>query len=276
MNFEQLTTLIDQHGLSKHQDAILASVRPAISLSLGEAEPGQNGQSRIGGVPDLPLSILWPKDPLMNRYLCFILQINLAQLPTFPANPFPQQGMLYLFADENENYAEQLVFYDGSEPLQPAYLPEDAQFITNWYENLVTHRLKLDLLPDIPRWATNDFYELCDRLKLDNELKLNDLGRTLSQNSIGKLLGHVSGIGHDPREDAYLVKEVNPKWLYNYEQRRTLDMTRAQSWHNLLEVESSTSVDLMFGDAGYLQILIHREDLKQHDFSKVYVNLESS
>ncbi|MHC5748977.1 MAG: DUF1963 domain-containing protein, partial [Nostoc sp.] len=112
----------------------------------------------------------------------------------------------------------------------------------------------------------NDFERLCARLNLD-ELKLNDLGRTLSENSVGKLLGHVSGIGHDPREDAYIVREVNPEWLYNYEQRQTLDMTRAQNWHNLLEVDSSRAVDLMFSDAGYLQVLIYGEDLKHLDFS---------
>ncbi|WP_341528790.1 hypothetical protein WKK05_05560 [Nostoc sp. UHCC 0302] len=42
----------------------------------------------------------------------------------------------------------------------------------DWYENLVTHRLEFELFTDIPRWATNDFYGLCDRLNLD-ELKLN-------------------------------------------------------------------------------------------------------
>ncbi|MBR8839977.1 MAG: DUF1963 domain-containing protein [Stigonema ocellatum SAG 48.90 = DSM 106950] len=249
-------------------------MRPAIFMKLGQAELGHKGQSRIGGVPDLPKSIPWPKDVLLGRYFCFLLQINLAQLPTFSENPFPKQGMLYLFTTD-ENNAEQIVFYDGSEPLQPAHLPEDALFITDWYENLVAHRLEFDLFLDIPRCATDDFYALCERLKLD-ELKFGDLGTTLSKNSIGKLLGHVSGIDHDPRKDAYVVREVNPEWLYNYEQRRTLDMTRAQNWHNLLEVESSISVELTFGDAGYLQILIHSEDLKRQDFSRVYVNLESS
>lgn len=275
MDLEQFTTLIHEHGLSEYQDEILASVRPAILLKLGQAEPGHKGQSRIGGVPSLPLSVPWPKNTPLDSYLCFILQINLAELPTFAENPLTKRGMLYLFADESENSAEQLVFYDGREPLEPAYLPEDARLITDWYENLVTHSLEFELFPDIPRWATNDFYELCVRLNLD-ELKLNDLGRTLSKNSVGKLLGHASGIGHDPREDAYVVRQVNPEWLYNYEQRQTLDMIHAQNWHNLLEVESNRKVDLMFGDAGYLQVLIREEDLKRLDFSQVYVNLESS
>ncbi|ODH02971.1 hypothetical protein A4S05_21810 [Nostoc sp. KVJ20] len=275
MDLEDLTTLIHEHGLSEYQDEILASVRPAILLKLGQAEPGHKGQSRIGGVPDLPLSIPWPKNSFLDRYLCFILQINFAELPTFPDNPLTKRGMLYLFASESSNSAEQLVFYDGSEPLESIHLSQDTRLITDCYDNLVTHRLEFELFPDIPRWATNDFEQLCARLNLD-ELKLNDLGRTLSENSVGKLLGHASGIGHDPREDAYIVREVNPEWLYNYEQRQTLDMTRAQNWHNLLEVDSSRAVDLMFSDAGYLQVLIHGEDLKQLDFSTVYVNLESS
>ncbi|MDZ8262974.1 YwqG family protein [Nostoc sp. ChiQUE01b] len=275
MDLEQIITLIHEHGLSKYQDDILASVRPAILLKLGQAEAGHKGQSRIGGVPDLPLSVPWPKNTPSDSYLCFILQINLAELPTFAENPLTKRGMLYLFASESENAAEQLVFYDGSESLEPAKLPEDTRLITDWYDNLVTHRLEFELFPDIPRWATNDFYRLCAHLNLD-ELKLNDLCRTLSENSVGKLLGHASGIGHDPREDAYVVRQVNPEWLYNYEQRQTLDMTHAQNWHNLLEVESNRKVDLMFGDAGYLQVLIHGEDLKRLDFSQVYVNLESS
>ena len=123
------------------------------------------------------------------------------------------------------------------------------------------------------RWATNDFYALVEHI---DEEKLDDIGRALSKNSIGKLLGHVSGIGHDPREGAYIVREVNPDWLYNYEQRRTLDMTPAKNWQNLLMVDSSNSVNLMFGDAGYLQVLVHAEDLKRQDFSRVYLNLESS
>ncbi|MEH1918268.1 YwqG family protein [Nostoc sp.] len=275
MDLEQFTTLIHEHGLSEYQDDILASVRPAILLKLEQAEPGHKGQSRIGGVPDLPLSIPWPKNSLLDRYLCFILQINFAELPTFPDNPLTKRGMLYLFASESSNSAEQLVFYDGSEPLEPIHLSQDTRLITDCYDNLVTHRLEFELFPDIPRWATNDFERLCARLNLD-ELKLNDLGRTLSESSVGKLLGHVSGIGHDPREDAYIVREVSPEWLYNYEQRQTLDMTRAQNWHNLLQVDSSRAVEVMFSDAGYLQVLIHGEDLKRLDFSTVYVNLESS
>ncbi|NEU81352.1 hypothetical protein [Nostoc sp. UIC 10630] len=46
MDLEQFTTLIHKHGLSEYQDEILAGVRPAVLLRLGQVEPGHKGQSR--------------------------------------------------------------------------------------------------------------------------------------------------------------------------------------------------------------------------------------
>lgn len=274
MNLEPLIALIQVQGLSTHQAELLACARPAIALHLGQAQPGQVGQSRIGGVPDLPTSIAWPQDDRGHEFLCFLLQINLAELPVFAENPFPSQGMLYLFAAEEEA-PEQLILYTGSEPLTPAVPPAASQFVTDWYADLIPHQLTFGLFADLPRWATAEQAALCDRLELD-ENDYDNLTRSIAPDSIGKLLGHVAGIGHDPREDAYVVREVNPEWLYDYEQRGRLDMTGAQRWGNLLQVNSCDEVGLLIGDAGYLQLLVHEDDLQQQDFSRIYVNLESS
>jgi uncharacterized protein YwqG len=275
MNFEQLTELIYKHGLSKYEREILESVCPTIFLSLGKAGQSQCGQSRIGGVPDLPASITWPKSDRWQKHLCFLLQINCAQLPIFPGSPLPRQGMLYLFANDGDYDAEQIVFYDGIEPLQPANSPAADSLITDWYPDLVVHPLHFQLSPDIPRWATDDYQRLCDSLS-PSEDRFDDIATDLSNGTIGKLLGHASGIGHDPRKDAYTVREGNPDWLYDYDKRKTLDMTRAYHWRNLLQIKSREAVNLCIGDAGYLQVLIHHDDLNQQNFSRVYVDFESS
>jgi uncharacterized protein YwqG len=285
MNLEPLITLLKEHGLGEHQQDILATVKPAISISLAAEGQGNVGQSRIGGYPDLPASLPWPTDPLVGDALCFVLQLNFAELPTVPEHPLPKKGMLYLFLDEDENHAQQLVIYSGSEPLHPTQPLKDTDFITDWYEDLTARTLEFSPFADIPRWATNDFEELSKKLfgeDGDAEGLLNSLGHKLlddaAPKSIGKLLGHVSGIGHDPKEDAYVVREVNPDWLYNYNALRNnnVDLSKAKAWQNLLELSSSDEVNLMFGDAGYLQVLIHENDLQQKHFSRVYVNLESS
>lgn len=277
MDLERLERLIRDHGLEAHRDALVAAARPAVFLRLGEAGQGTAGESRIGGIPDLPDSLPWPMDPRLNRSLSFLLQINLAEVPPFAGNPLPTAGMLYLFADENEDAAEQVILYRGSEPLRPRAPAPGTEFVTDWFDELVPHRLRFELAADIPRWATEDFYALLQSVDAeDEEDGLSDLGSAVSAGAVGKLLGHASGIGHDPREDAYVVREENPAWLYDYEKRGTLDMSRAARWTNLLEVDSADAVDLMFGDAGYLQVLVHADDLQRQDLSRVYVNLQSS
>ncbi|MEO1620876.1 MAG: YwqG family protein [Cyanobacteria bacterium J06632_3] len=273
MNTEPLISLISKYGLSQHQAQILSSAKPAIYIRLDQAAQGDVGQSRIGGTPDLPPSMGWPMS--RGHYLCFIAQINLAQLPRCSDSPFPPQGMLYLFVDEGENAAEQILLWHGTEPLQPFEQPNPEEMATDWYEGLAPHTLSFGLLPDIPRWATDDFYALCNNFEIDEE-PLDDIARELSRGYVGKLLGHAMGIGHDPRQDAYVSREVNPKWVYDYQKRKTLDMTHAQRWRNLLTVKSSGDVDLWFGDAGYLQVLVHENDLAQMDLSRAYVGLESS
>ena len=183
--------------------------------------------------------------------------------------------MLYLFVGEGEDSAEQIILWQGDEPLRPFAQPSLEEMATDWYEELVPHTLSFDLLSDFPRWATDDFYDLCNNFAISEE-SLDDMARELSRNYVGKLLGHVAGIGHDPRSAAYVVREVNPQWLYDYEKRKTLDMRNAQRWCNLLSVNSSKAVDLWFGDAGYLQVLMHERDLPGMDLSRAYINLESS
>lgn len=178
MNLALLISLIEVHGLSVYQTELLANVRLAIALHLGQAQPGQVGQSRIGGVPDLPASITWRQDDRQHKYLDFLLQINLAELPVFPENPFPPQGMLYLFASDDED-PQQFVFYPGSEPLMPAHLPETAQFATDWYDDLIAHQLTFTLFADLPRWATSDYEALCNCLQVDED-RYEELTRSLS------------------------------------------------------------------------------------------------
>lgn len=163
---EQLEGLIREHGLWEHRDTIMATARPAIFMRLGEPGAGRTGESRIGGMPDLPDSVPWPTEPSGVRKLSFLLQIDFAELPTFAGSPFPRRGMLYLFAGEGGDGPEQVVAYTGSEPLQPRSPSGGEPFATDWYEDLAPHRLAFELSPDIPRWATDGVSEECVRYRI--------------------------------------------------------------------------------------------------------------
>jgi hypothetical protein len=83
MNLNPLIELIEAHGLSAYQFDLLTHVRPAIALQLEAAQPGAVGQSRIGGVPDLPPSMNWLHDKMYpkNTFLSYCKSIPGGTLP---------------------------------------------------------------------------------------------------------------------------------------------------------------------------------------------------
>jgi hypothetical protein len=84
------------------------------------------------------------------------------------------------------------------------------------------------------------------------------------------------GIGRDPREDAYVLREADPKLLHRHGERAPLDMDPARRWRNFLMIDSCMPISLHICKAGYLQILIPDTDLVSFEFSRTYAAVESS
>lgn len=290
--------------LQAHADAILATARPAIDLVLDGPSDGTLGETRFGGAPDLPANLEWPRNQ-SGESLVFLAQINLSDIPAYDDNPFPARGWLSVFIGSDEpatGVEHQLLLILGEAQLAPATVPGEAEFANDCYQDMAPQRLQLALRADIPRWATTDLSDLARIIAPDDddapdaldaydvEEMLEDLSRELRQHeggkTIGHLLGHAQGIGHDGRQDAFVVREVGPQYLYDYAHRKTLDMTRARNWLNLLCLESfrlmhgesfgEGDIDFCVWDAGYFNFLIHRDDLAKLDFARVYAAVESS
>lgn len=274
MNLEHLMHLLKEHHLEEHTGEILSAVRSCIRIYLDEPGFGAVGKSRIGGSPDLPSSLVWPRDPKSDKALSFILQIALTELPQSLENPLPTHGMLYCFVGENQDYSNQIQIYLGDEVLAPTNPPKEL--LTDWFDELKAHTLRFEWGPDIPDWTSNAQDELIERLQIEDQHALSNIASALRTNSIAKLLGWARGIGHDLTEDAYVVREINPDWMFDYKRRQQIDMSPAKSWVGLMEVDSIDEVNLMFGDCGWLSAVIHENDLKNLDFTRVYVSSESS
>lgn len=283
----ELRAQINAADLSSHADAIVATARPAIDIILDGESAGALGESRFGGAPDLPAEMDWPRNA-EGEALTFLAQINLSEIPAFEHNPLPARGWLYVFIglDEPASDVENLIFLvDGDAELVATTAPTDGEWANDErFVDMPAQKLKLALFADIPHWSTQDFDTLAAAIAPDEdtdlESELNDLGHNLrDEKSIGQLLGHASGIGHDSREDAFVVREVGEQYLYDYKHRQTLDMTRAANWLNLLRLDSfmlEGEWAFCVWDAGYFNFLIHREDLAKLDFSRVYAAVETS
>lgn len=93
------------------------------------------GDSRLGGLPDLPQSIAWPESG--GKRLPFVAQLNLSEIP--PAPHLPNSGWMYVFAWVGAESNEVAVrFYDGDKStLERAPRPAEGQLLKDWCDSEV-------------------------------------------------------------------------------------------------------------------------------------------
>jgi hypothetical protein len=125
-------------------EALVAKALPSIRLvpQPGSAESLPLGRCRIGGAPDLPEGMPWPRrsdaagespdewEADLNSPLQFILQVNLADVAPFDvAGVLPRAGLLSFFFhwDEHTDPGDEVAYIVLSEPtgLRRAEVPED-------------------------------------------------------------------------------------------------------------------------------------------------------
>ncbi|GEM46792.1 hypothetical protein DC3_24270 [Deinococcus cellulosilyticus NBRC 106333 = KACC 11606] len=189
--------------------------------------------------------------------------------------------MLYFFLGEDEpayNIDHQVLLYTGDEPL--ACVDPPAEYACESYTHLKPHTLEAVFAPDLPHWSTRDYDTLVALLGEQAQENYESWVRELHQQPdkvlVARLFGHASGVGQDSREDAYVVREVGPQYLFDLKKWAELNMIHALDWLHFLTFESVDELDLMFWDAGYLQFLIHRKDPRNLNFQNLYAAIETS
>lgn len=85
---------VETSELAPHLAFFKNNMRPAIEMLHLQKKAGL-GESRLGGMPDLPVGMSWPEHERFGPY-CFIGQINFAQVPQV-GGLLPQDGLLSLF-----------------------------------------------------------------------------------------------------------------------------------------------------------------------------------
>jgi len=143
-------------NLDSKFDQIKPLIRDQISLHLTPSAESSfvEGESKIGGMPDLPSTISWPKN-LKGNSLSFIGQINLTDLSkVYLSNLLPLQGTLYFFYSAEQeawgfdpNDKDQFsVIYDDSDAVKRRIdLPDDIDAFSRFKPNKIKfeHRLSV-------------------------------------------------------------------------------------------------------------------------------------
>jgi hypothetical protein len=161
-------------------------VRPAVRLQTKATSLDRLalGQSRLGGVPDLPPRFKWPT--YRGEPLAFIAEVNLAEVAaTAPLDGLPKEGHLWFFYASDQTHwgfdpkdaGSSLVHYESGAPLArrpaPADLPPEGRFAPcalsfTGYVDLPDATDERQPIPDEDEQSSSGYHDVQDFLASDD------------------------------------------------------------------------------------------------------------
>ncbi len=280
MDKKKTYTLFEKNGLARTFPLIEPLIKNCIQLSLKKTDENtlSIGQSKIGGLPDLPKSEKW--FTWKNRSLSFIGQINFAEVKKFDMDDrLPFSGIAYFFYHaEQETWGFDpndkgsfLVYYfdDDAQELERKQAPSDLD------EYSIYHACQLSFTstPSLP----NPYeYDELEGLFSDEEDEtyhemIND-GDIFNQ-----MLGSPNNIQGEMRLECQLV--TNGLFCGDstgYEDPRAEELSKSKhEWTLLLQVDSNEDeAGMMWGDCGRIYFWIKEDDLKNKKFENIWMTLQ--
>ena len=272
--FQAIDALIDLNQLSQRRDAIKSLLDYEIFMRSRAADEAEFalGQSKIGGLPDLPDSWIYPT--FDGKALAFLAQVNLTEIPSeIHRNPLPSTGILYFFSvfgwqkEDGDLHPDldweragepgfsQVLYYDGATTmLRRREKPDDKKVFktvaVDFVETLSIPRgsdYAHDPVLENLDWDEDEFEHLTD-LYFDFSFVLE---RRLGSTPDHKLLGYA-----DPIQAA--LTSADTRLLCQID----------SDYHN-------AGGDMMWGDGGTIYFIIGRDALLRGDYSHIDSDMQS-
>jgi Domain of unknown function (DUF1963) len=305
-----LQAAIARDGLGAAEEPILGSTVPCFRiLPDGAADRAPLGATRLGGVPDLPEGVAWPRDD-EGRFANFFAQLDFADLAgRIDAPDLPREGLLFLFTTFIESAAKPVIVKTLVAPrgarLTRAQAPHDDDLADPDTGTLDPVFVRFTESLSLP-FQSRAFRRAINAAAPDDGLP--KLALVLRQqkdaNAIGQLLGFATPYDDtDVYRKLYLHRvgragyEYLDRWdsqeeydAYVARQRATgargherLDQTKlrwlfdhrdeiraaAAQWRLLLRIDSNRPMKLNINDADPIYFLMPTADLANGDFSRM-------
>ena len=264
-----------------YQEKIAATAKPAVMMALTPQPELSLWQSKIGGRPYLPLETEYPKSA-EGQPLILLAQINLAEMPALPE--FPAQGILqfYITADDlyGMNFDDQQA-QSGFRVLYFESVVEDIQQLKQDFSDIefnddecltpfpLTAQYAIEFLLGQQAISCTDFAFGRKILSVEQlgEFESQYEGGDFYDDFIEPYAEAFPGTGH--RLGGYPFFTQSDPREYNPEIQDYILLFQ-------LDSDSEGGREIMWGDVGVGNFLIHPDDLKKRDFSKVLYNWDCS
>lgn len=286
MTKEELFNRLKENGLEKYFELLVPTIRNSIRLDVSATreEEIKLGQSKIGGKPDLPQGRLWEMEPIVQNKakdafyrewidpqpLGFVAQLNLQELSYYDEEDLlPKTGMLYFFYNDTwgndlkdrEKYS--VYYYKGDmRKLKRQDFPEELNELLQFKSCKIAFKKEISL-----PYYHNPLYDMFTKEERDI---FED--KVLTGFRKSKVLGYSDNIQNEMEWQC----ELQTKGMtYNDPKAKALE-ANAKNWLLLLQVDSISAADMMWGDLGMLYFWIKKDDLLAKRFKKSICILQCS
>jgi uncharacterized protein (TIGR02996 family) len=242
------------------RELVLKLARPMVTIATKKVKESaiSVGDSKFGGLPDLPKGIEWPKCD--QGPLAFLGQIALRDLQgTQAAHVLPKDGVLSFFAYDNdgaqpgnfqpEEGVTQVFYTADAKQLIRREPPKD--FDETGYEILPTCRLSFCESWDLPEYG--------DKYPSTNAKDMKKLAKADPDHQLGEIRWKCRPDGH------YCNHLLGYSCHF-----RTDDPSPGADWSPLLCLGSDDNLNWNWCDGEHLAIFVHEQDLRKGKFTRIY------
>lgn len=238
----------------------LLSERHCIQLVVNQEGATKVGESKIGGLPDLPDSLAWPNNGVVCEFLC---QINLSEVPSSSVKDnLPAEGILYFFLEE---YADSAIVLFHAGPVSEVKAISHKE-VPHQIEIPASSRITFTTRRDwvLPRYDTVEFRKL--NLSEEQNYAYEDFEYEIDSSPSIKVFFEGNSLLNEPTPASEIATSSR------------VEMAGSSAWHTLLtldpfenEVTSRSALSRFQGMGRRHFFMIKKDDLKNGKFDNVPV-----
>ncbi len=282
---KKLLEVIQTYTNEPYKTVLSKLIKSSIRLKTNGKSSTKLGDTKLGGLPDLPIELNWPKNNSDNFPFSFLGQINLKEVNKFDEmSLLPKSGIIYFFLNL-ESYDEGCVIYskldddlfqatpptEFNKPKKPLW----KRILTRKHKQRIIKESAVEIFQEfhIPSW---------DSLSIERLQKLSDIdiksipsfkedfyekgyySDESEMTSNHHILGYYKGIQNE-------FHELNFTEATNLKNLSIQEIDNALKWKLLFQIDSDDHLEFSWGDWGRIYFFIHETDLKNCNFDKVKI-----
>ena len=281
MQRELLIAKINELGLSDFQDEILAAARPCLIITTSRADsPISPVDSKIGGIPELPLNVPWPTSEggIPRLFLARIAGSDLSRI-----HPHLAGRHLLFFGDWEYDTGGLIIDIAADGPNVPKVVPERPPNTTQCLTECVAHITEAIALPN----ANDEFenWRYSESLRgFGARTETIWEGYTMTTTPLGELIEWHYGqrssnparphrvFGYPLFTQGHPAEGAEQRFKPHYElsgEPKDQFIQSASRWIPVLSLETDDTAELSFGDTGNCGFLVTEEAVATGVFDDV-------